>query len=37
MSFPDARDRLMAKVKEDTGEIQKSEKRTQEIRKLIET
>lgn len=36
MSFPEARDRLMSKVKEDTSEIQKAEKRTQELRKLIE-
>lgn len=37
LSFPDARDRLMTKVKEDNTEIQKSEKRTQELRKVIET
>lgn len=37
LSFPEARDRLMAKVKEDNADIQKAEKRTLELRKVIET
>ncbi len=34
MSFPEARDRLLAKVKEDNSVIQNTEKRIREVRKM---
>lgn len=34
LSFPEARDRLLTKVKEDNSEIQKMEKKIQELKKL---
>ena len=36
MSFPEARDRLLAKVKEDNNIIQNTEKRIKEVRKMME-
>merc|ERR1711907_674255 len=35
LSFPEARDRLLAKVKEDNASIQSTDKRIREIRQLI--
>jgi len=34
LSFPEARDRLLAKVKEDNSVIQNTEKRIREVRKM---
>ena len=36
LSFPEARDRLLAKVKEDNNIIQNTEKRVKEVRKMME-
>jgi len=36
LSFPEARDRLLAKVKEDNNIIQNTEKRIKEVRKMME-
>lgn len=36
LSFPEARDRLLAKVKEDNSVIQNTEKRIREVKKMIE-
>ena len=36
MSFPEARDRLLAKVKEDNNFIMNTDKRIKELKKIIE-
>ena len=36
MSFPEARDRLLAKVKEDNSVLQNTEKRIRDVKKMIE-
>lgn len=36
LSFPEARDRLLARIKEDNNFMQQTDKRIKEIKKLIE-
>lgn len=36
MSFPEARDRLLARIKEDNNFMQQTDKRIKEIKKIIE-
>ena len=37
MSFPEARDRLQQKIKDDNSEIQKLDKRLKECQKIIDS
>lgn len=37
LSFPEARDRLLARIKEDNAFMQQTDKRIKDIRKIIES